>query len=76
MSNTTMSLPAPQVPGFNPNANRGPELNIVAICFMCISFIAIICRGLSRLYTEVAFGLDDWLIVLAAVVFLSSPTAA
>lgn len=61
-----MEFPTPRVPGLNPNANRGPGLNTVAIAFTCISFTTIICRGFSRLYTDVEFGLDDWLIVLAA----------
>lgn len=71
-----MEFPTPRVPGLNPNANRGPGLNTVAIAFTCISFTTIICRGFSRLYTDVEFGLDDWLIVLAAVMVLNSPTAA
>ena len=65
-----MDVPTPQVRSLTLNADRGPELNAVAIVFICISFTTILCRGFSRLYTEVKFGLDDWLIVLAAVMFL------
>lgn len=71
-----MEFTTPPVPGLNPNANRGPELNTVAITFTCISFTTIICRGFSRLYTNVEFGLDDGLIVLAAVTVFNSPAAA
>ena len=71
-----MNVPTPQVPGLDLSANRGPELNVVAIVFICISLTTIICRGFSRVYTEVDFGLDDWLIVLAAVVVLNPPIAA
>ncbi|KAK4696408.1 hypothetical protein P7C71_g1495, partial [Lecanoromycetidae sp. Uapishka_2] len=62
-----MSLQTPQYPGLNPDANRGPQINAVAITFLCFSFVVLVFRFISRVYTRVAIGTDDWLIVAAAV---------
>ena len=62
-----MSLTTPEYPGIDLNANQGPQVNAVAIAFIVLSCITLILRFSSRLKTHVAFGLDDWLIVVAAV---------
>ena len=62
-----MSFPTPLYPGVNPDENDGPELNAVAIAFIILSFVTLVLRLISRLRTKISFGLDDWLILAAAV---------
>ena len=62
-----MSFTTPIYPGVNPDANDGPQMNAVAIIFIVLSFITLVLRYFSRLYTHVPIELDDWLIVVAAV---------
>ena len=62
-----MSFTTPFYPGINLDANDGPQMNAVAIAFIVLSFITVVLRYFSRLYTNVSIELDDWLIVVAAV---------
>ena len=62
-----MSFTTPIYPGVNLDANDGPQMNAVAIIFIVLSFITVILRYFSRLFTQVPIGMDDWLIVVAAV---------
>ena len=62
-----MSFSTPYVPGLDPDASNGPEMNTVSICFICLSFVTVVVRFFSRYYTSIPLGLDDWLIVGAAV---------
>ena len=62
-----MSFPTPEVPGLDPDANYGPQMNAVAAAFLCLSVVVIALRFFSRVYTRIEIGTDDWLIVAAAV---------
>ncbi|MCJ1251006.1 hypothetical protein MMC30_008237 [Trapelia coarctata] len=62
-----MSFPTPEVPGLDPDANYGPQMNSVAAAFLCLSVAVIALRFFSRVYTRIEVGTDDWLIVAAAV---------
>ena len=62
-----MSFTTPTYPGINLEANDGPQTKAVAVAFIALSFITLFLRWFSRLYTHVPIGLDDWLIVVAAV---------
>ena len=62
-----MSLTTPLYPGVNLDANKGPQMNVVAVVFITLSFITLALRVLSRLKTNVPIGMDDWLIMVAAV---------
>lgn len=62
-----MSFTTPIYPGINLDANDGPQMNAVAIIFIVLSFVTVVLRYFSRLYTNVSIELDDWLIVVAAV---------
>ena len=62
-----MSFTTPTYPGINLDANDGPQMIAVAIVFIVLTFITLVLRYLSRLFTHVSIELDDWLIVVAAV---------
>lgn len=62
-----MSLPTPQYPGVDPDANRGPTINAVGIIFLCFTAVVLALRFFSRVWTNIAIAIDDWLIVVAAV---------
>lgn len=62
-----MSFTTPAYPGINLEANDGPQTKAVAVAFIVLSFITLLLRWVSRLYTHVPIDLDDWLIVVAAV---------
>lgn len=62
-----MSLQTPQYPGVDPNANRGPQIVVIGIVFLCLSIAIIALRFFSRTYTHIAIKQDDWLIICAAV---------
>ncbi|KAH6886810.1 hypothetical protein B0T10DRAFT_490369 [Thelonectria olida] len=49
--------------------NRGPQLLGVNVFFLVVSLISISLRCYSRIGLVKAFGLDDWLMVVAAVFF-------
>ena len=62
-----MSFTTPIYPSVTFNANDGPQMNAVAFIFIVLSFITLVLRYFSRLFTHVSIELDDWLIVAAAV---------
>jgi hypothetical protein len=62
-----MSFKTPIVPGLDINADYGPQINAVAIFFMCLSFATVVLRFFSRAYTKIEIGKDDWLLLGAAV---------
>lgn len=62
-----MAFPTPIVPHLDPNANYGPRMNAVAIGFLCLSFVTVVLRFWSRIYTRIELGSDDWLLLAAAV---------
>ena len=62
-----MSFTTPLYPGINLNANKGPQMNAVAIVSIVLSFIILVLRFTSRLTTNLCIELDDWLIVVATV---------
>ena len=62
-----MSFTIPTYPGVTLDANDGPQMNAVAIIFIVLSFITLVLRYFSRLFTHVSIELDDWLTVVAAV---------
>ena len=62
-----MSLTTPVYPGIDLDANDGPRMNAVAIAFIVLTFVTLVFRFISRLSTHVPIGLDDYLIVIAAV---------
>ena len=62
-----MSFPTPVYPGIDLDASGGPQMNAVAVVFIALSFITLVLRFFSRLHTNVILGMDDWLIVVAAV---------
>lgn len=47
--------------------NRGPELLAVNIVFCVITGCIVILRCFTRIWLVRAFGVDDWLMVLASV---------
>lgn len=61
------SFPTPYVPGLDINANRGPQMNAVGASFIVITFLVLLLRLISRLYTHIRIWLDDWLILAAAI---------
>lgn len=67
-----MSFTTPVYPGVDLDANEGPQLNAVAIVSIILSLITLVLRFFSRLHTHVSIGLDDWLIVVAAVGLLKA----
>ncbi len=69
----SMSLQTPQYPGLDPNEDRGTQITVVGIVFMCVSFVVIALRFFSRVYTRIAISTDDWLIVVATVSLRISP---
>ena len=58
---------SPMYPAVNLGASDGPQMNAVAIIFIVLSFITLVLRYISRLFTHVSIELDDLLIVVAAV---------
>ena len=62
-----MSFTTPVYPGVHLDGNQGPQMNAVAIVFTTLSFLTLALRLFSRLRTQVPIGMDDWLIVVAAV---------
>ena len=62
-----MSFPTPVYPGIDLDDNDGPQMNAIAVVFIVLSFITLVLRFYSRLHTNVSIGMDDWLIVVAAV---------
>jgi len=47
--------------------DRGPQLKAVNIFFLVVTLVAILLRGYVRLAMVKAFGIDDYLMVLATV---------
>ncbi|KAF6233946.1 hypothetical protein HO173_007776 [Letharia columbiana] len=62
-----MEFTTPVYVGVNLDANDGPQMNAVAIIFIILSFTTLVLRLFSRLHTKVSIGMDDELIVVAAV---------
>ncbi|ETS81131.1 hypothetical protein PFICI_06133 [Pestalotiopsis fici W106-1] len=50
--------------------NRGPQLAVVDYTFAILAFVTILLRCGVRLFIVRSFGLDDWLMSLAAVTFM------
>lgn len=48
--------------------NRGPELLAVNIVFCVIAGCIVTLRCITRIWLVRAFGVDDWLMVLASVI--------
>ena len=57
----------PLYPGVNPDDNLGPQLNTVCVVFMCLSFVTVVLRFVSRILNSIRLALDDWFIIAAAV---------
>jgi hypothetical protein len=53
-------------------ADRGPQVNGVAIFFLALSTVAILLRCYCRALVVKAFGVDDWFAVVAWVYGLTS----
>ncbi|QSZ33175.1 hypothetical protein DSL72_002761 [Monilinia vaccinii-corymbosi] len=66
-----MSLETPTYPGINLDANEGPQLEIVSIAFISLTIFTIAIRSFSRWYTKITLGLDDLLILIAAILSLA-----
>jgi hypothetical protein len=47
--------------------NRGPELLGVNVAFLAAALVSILLRCYVRVFMVKAFGVDDWLMVVAAV---------
>lgn len=47
--------------------NRGPELLGVNVAFLTAALVSILLRCFVRVFMVKAFGVDDWLMVVAAV---------
>ena len=47
--------------------DRGPELKTIGIAFLTFAYITVLLRTYVRAVLIKAFGLDDWLMVLALV---------
>lgn len=62
-----MSLQTPRYPGVDPDEDRGPTIVAVGIVFIVFVFIVLALRFFSRVYTQIATALDDWLILAATV---------
>lgn len=62
-----MEFTTPVYAGVNLDANDGPQMKAVAIIFIILSFTTLVLRLFSRLHTKVSIGMDDELIVVAAV---------
>ncbi|KAH7368136.1 hypothetical protein B0T11DRAFT_337359 [Plectosphaerella cucumerina] len=45
--------------------NRGPELQAVGIGFLAFAYVAVALRSYVRIFIVKAFGLDDWIMLLA-----------
>lgn len=52
--------------------NRGPELMGVNIAFLVAALVSILLRCYVRAFMVKAFGVDDWLMVVASVRFSRS----
>lgn len=65
----TMSFPTPTYPGVDLDANKGPQMNTVAVAFIVLSSAVLALRLVSRVVTHVSAGMDDWLIGVAAACF-------
>ena len=63
----SMSFTTPVVPGLDLDASKGPKINAVSIAFICLSLVTVAVRFFSRYSTNISVGIDDWLIVAAAV---------
>ncbi|KAI0127605.1 hypothetical protein BJ170DRAFT_380675 [Xylariales sp. AK1849] len=50
--------------------NRGPQLATVDYTFAILAFATIVLRCSVRVFIVRSFGLDDWLMVIAAVLFI------
>ncbi|KAK6068058.1 integral membrane protein [Seiridium cupressi] len=50
--------------------NRGPQLRVIDYVFVIIAFITILMRCGVRLFITKSFGIDDWLMTLAATTFI------
>jgi hypothetical protein len=48
-------------------ANRGPQIFAVNVCFGVTAVLIVLLRIYTRALIVKAFGLDDWLIILATV---------
>ncbi|KAH6656126.1 hypothetical protein BKA67DRAFT_535020 [Truncatella angustata] len=53
----------------NVTANRGPQLMAIDYTFVILAFITIVLRFGVRVFLVRSFGLDDWLMGLAAITF-------
>ena len=62
-----MAFTTPLYPGIDLDADQGPQMNNVAAAFIALSFAVLTLRFISRVVTHVDIGMDDWLIVAAAV---------
>lgn len=47
--------------------DRGPELRAVGIGFLAFAYISMALRSYVRVFLVKAFGLDDWMMLLALV---------
>ena len=52
------------------NNNRGPLLRAVAITLVILAFTSFCLRAYVRTQMVKAFGLDDWLMLLATITFI------
>ncbi|KAH6682206.1 hypothetical protein F5X68DRAFT_242835 [Plectosphaerella plurivora] len=50
--------------------NRGPELLGVNVAFLAAALVSILLRCYVRVFMVKAFGVDDWLMIVAAVFFV------
>ena len=57
----------PNVPGLDPNADKGGQLVASGVAMIALSFVAIVLRFTSRWLVDARILLDDWLILAALV---------
>jgi hypothetical protein len=64
------SFTTPTYPGVNIEDDYGPQINAIGVAFICISFVAVVLRFISRKTSDIPIKLDDWLAFLAGVSYL------
>ena len=62
---STRSICTKEVPWLNDN--RGPEIVTAITIMTLLAIISVILRSIARRVTNIAFGIDDWLIVVSLV---------
>lgn len=55
----------------DPQANRGPEIVLLMIILLAVTWTSVILRFYTRIWITKAFAADDWLIIAALVSKLS-----